>query len=1049
RRFECLGNITNIDNSIRLREDAVQLTPDDHPDKADHLNNLGAAFLCRFECLGNITDMDNSIRVREEADAVRLTPNSHPDKPGHLSNLSASLLRYFEHLSNITDINNSIWVQEDAVRLTPNGHTDKPGHLSNLGASLFCRFERLSNMTDMDNSIRVQEDAVQLTPDGHLLKAHCLNNLSGSLLHRFEHLGNMTNMDDSIRVRDDVVQLTPDGHPNKPGHLINLGASLLHRFKRLGNITDINNSIRVLEDAVRLTPDGHPYKPVPLNNLAGSLLRRFEHLGNITDIDHSIRLQEDVAQLTPDGHPNKPRYLNNLSTLLLRRFEHLGNITDIDNSIWLGEDAMQLTPDGHPNNPGCLSNLGASLLRHFECLGNITDIDHSIRVDEDAVQLTPDGHPDKPVRLRNLSFSLLRCFERLSNIIDIDNSIRLGEDAIQLTPDGHPDNPGHLSTLGASLFRRFERHSNVTDINNSIRVLEDAMQLTPDGHPDMPHCLYNLGGSLHLCFECLSHITDIDNSIRTLSTATQSDVGSPFVRFRAGITWARQAQKTRHTSLLTAYSTLLTLLHQLAWLGLPMHERHRELTGAGHLVRHVALAAIEAGQFETAVEWLEQGCSVVWGQLLQLRTPIDELQQVQPQLAARFTQGSNRLRQTSTPSHTSEAAKAQHTKSRKKIVALRTRQAREEMNDFLVPATPCKLFSDIPFAHLREYVCVAVESEDRSGLARLWASSRALNITTEDFTISSTAYSESGRLVPSERGCRRKESPGPNSMLEQVLAQLWEHVVKPVLDGLAFTSPPHANNLPHIWWCPNGPLAFLPIHAAGIYGTSEPGNCISDFVISSYTPTLSALINSHIRMPPNHFKLSVVAQSDASGGVLLSGTQEEMTLIQKQAEHRGVISESLTGAAATMTTVLHHMQQSNWVHFACHGVQERENPMDSGLLLADGRLKLSTIIDQSLPNAELSFLSACQTATGTADLSEESVHLAAGMLLAGYRGVVATMWSIGGMDAPRIADDFYAHVLGGEKPDHTQAAFGLHQAVQRLRSGGASFLSWVLYIHIG
>ncbi|KDQ49329.1 hypothetical protein JAAARDRAFT_200961 [Jaapia argillacea MUCL 33604] len=495
-----------------------------------------------------------------------------------------------------------------------------------------------------------------------------------------------------------------------------------------------------------------------------------------------------------------------------------------------------------------------------------------------------------------------------------------------------------------------------------------------------------------------------------------------------------------------------------------MHERHRELTEAGSLARDTASAAIKAGKFETAVEWLEQGRSVVWGQLLQLHTPINELQQVQPQLAARFAQVSNQLQQTSTPSHTSEAGNQHSLEEVAQEHRWLTAQWEAILGEihgvqgfdrFLLP----KPFSQLKGAvHSGPVVILNASTTQCDALVMLPDLDDILHIPLHTLTESdaqglhnqlNSLLSESGRLVPSERGCRRKEFPDPNSNLEQVLAQLWEHVVKPVLDGLAFTSPPHANNLPRIWWCPNGPLAFLPIHAAGIYGTSEPGNCISDFVISSYTPTLSALIDSHNCMPPKHFKLSMVAQSDASGGVPLSGTQAEMTLIQKQAERRGVISESLTGAAATMTTVLHHMQQSNWVHFACHGVQERENPMDSGLLLADGRLKLSTIIDQSLPNAELAFLSACQTATGTADLSEESVHLAAGMLLAGYCGVVATMWSIGDNDAPRVADRFYAHVLGGDKPDHTQAAFGLHQAVQQLRSGGASFLSWVPYIHIG
>ena len=46
-----------------------------------------------------------------------------------------------------------------------------------------------------------------------------------------------------------------------------------------------------------------------------------------------------------------------------------------------------------------------------------------------------------------------------------------------------------------------------------------------------------------------------------------------------------------------------------------------------------------------------------------------------------------------------------------------------------------------------------------------------------------------------------------------------------------------------------------------------------------------------------------------------------------------------------------------------------------------------------LPKVQLAFLSACQTSVGDKSLSEEAVHLAAGMLAVGYRGVIATMWS--------------------------------------------------------
>ncbi|CAE6487268.1 unnamed protein product [Rhizoctonia solani] len=49
---------------------------------------------------------------------------------------------------------------------------------------------------------------------------------------------------------------------------------------------------------------------------------------------------------------------------------------------------------------------------------------------------------------------------------------------------------------------------------------------------------------------------------------------------------------------------------------------------------------------------------------------------------------------------------------------------------------------------------------------------------------------------------------------------------------------------------------------------------------------------------------------------------------------------------------------------------------------------------KSFKNKGLAFLSACQTATGDTNLPDEAVHLASGMLMAGYPSVIATMWSV-------------------------------------------------------
>jgi CHAT domain-containing protein len=208
-------------------------------------------------------------------------------------------------------------------------------------------------------------------------------------------------------------------------------------------------------------------------------------------------------------------------------------------------------------------------------------------------------------------------------------------------------------------------------------------------------------------------------------------------------------------------------------------------------------------------------------------------------------------------------------------------------------------------------------------------------------------------------------------------------------------------------------------------------------------------VDAFNRPTSEKFQLLAVAQPSALGQTPLPGTLKELEKIQQHAGSFKV--SSLSQSEATVQSVMAGMKESCWAHFACHGVQDITNPIESGLLLAGAsRLKLSDIISLSISHADLAFLSACQTAMGVEDLPGEAVHLAAGMLLAGYRGVIATMWSIMDRDAPQVAGDVYAHLFKGH-PDHTQAAHALHYAVQRLREDaeGRSFLSWVPFIHIG
>ena len=192
-----------------------------------------------------------------------------------------------------------------------------------------------------------------------------------------------------------------------------------------------------------------------------------------------------------------------------------------------------------------------------------------------------------------------------------------------------------------------------------------------------------------------------------------------------------------------------------------------------------------------------------------------------------------------------------------------------------------------------------------------------------------------------------------------------------------------------------------------------------------------------------------VGQESTRGQKPLPGTVAELARIKETARDHTVTQ--LDGHLATPAAVMAGMEQHSWVHLACHAYQNPTNPLESAFFLHGDKLDLATITRKQLEKADLAFLSTCQTATGDDKLSEEAVHLAAGMLMAGYRSVIATMWSIGDNDAPLVAQKVYEHLLEGGVPDSRRAAVAVHKATECLRDklGVDAFIEWVPYIHIG
>jgi CHAT domain-containing protein len=241
---------------------------------------------------------------------------------------------------------------------------------------------------------------------------------------------------------------------------------------------------------------------------------------------------------------------------------------------------------------------------------------------------------------------------------------------------------------------------------------------------------------------------------------------------------------------------------------------------------------------------------------------------------------------------------------------------------------------------------------------------------------------------------------------------------------------------------------------------------VSNYVVSSYTPTLSALINARSQKnPATEFgKVLVLSQSNVQNLPPLPHARFEAAIIQSVIP--SMYSAIAAGDEATVQSVVSNLPETTILHLACHGHQDPEDPLMSGFSLQDGRLTLAQLMEIHTPDAQLAYLSACETA-GTDEIQpDEVLNLAATMLFVGFKSVIATLWyevnnvastvtdskahrSMNDLDGPFVAERVYKRLFVDGHLDLDAVPYALDAAVRDLRSTGVHPSRWATYVHIG
>ncbi|KAG8770527.1 hypothetical protein FRC12_004196 [Ceratobasidium sp. 428] len=690
----------------------------------------------------------------------------------------------------------------------------------------------------------------------------------------------------------------------------------------------------------------------------------------------------------------------------------------------------------------------------------------AIESQTEAVMKISNDHASKSKWLNNLGNSYHLRYEHLSQSEDLDKALDYLDQATSLVPENHPDKYAWLYNLHRPYYSRFQARHDPSDLDKAISCQMQAVAFAPKTYAYSAELLEKLG-ELHQCrFEQSSRHTDLNAAIECFRDSATFSAGFPTIRLEAAHKWAKLCHKV-HRSAIEAYTQAMALIPQVAWIGSTTSRRYEYLIShIKHLANEAAVAAIGSGQYALAVEWLEEGRSIVWGQMLQLRTPFDDLSVQDPRLAKELQQvalevdlassmNPGRVGVVLTSATSEQVAQSRRRSAERWESLLKDARHLHGFERFLKP----KQFSDLKSTSATStVVLINMHEEQCDALAILPESTDPVHISLPAFSyvkaiqsrhIMDTIQHTRARCNLQQRKPVFLEDDPPDT-LENTLNVLWSDIVRPILEHLGYiTTRNPADELPRITWCATGLLAFLPLHAAEYYHGNTKER-VFDYVVSSYSPTLSALL-APVQPTAQFAGVLGVGEAAPKSAIPLPGTIAELDQLEQIVGSHGVPFTRLDEDRATCDAVLEQIEEHSWVHLACHASQDLFDPTMSSFQLHGGSLSLAAISSKSLKQAQFAFLSACETATGHKQLPDESIHLAAGMIMVGYQAAIATMWSIKDEDAPLVSTKVYKKLLQGGIPQSQRAAVALHEAMAELRGliGEKEFVRWVPYIHVG
>lgn len=1061
------------------------------------LSNLASALSIRFQCHGDIADLDHSVECH--VTALDFRPPGHPGRVNTLSNFATALLIRYGQLGKQKDIELAIEYFRIALSTLPPDGRLMP--LMNYASALLSRFQHSGDVSDLSDAIRQYYAVLDFSPAEN--KSTAYYNLANAILSRFKLENDPKDLELSIEYSSIALQGMKKSHPDRFVALSCLASALIKRFEWRGNVEDLQNAVKNFESTLELRSAEDSSQFMAFYDLADALAMRYKLQGDLDDLELAIQHYRTTLNLLPSNHKDEGIFLDNLGNVLFLRSSKLGSSNDLEEAIQKHFFALEIHSVNIPRRVTTLGSLGACLNVRFEQFHDPEDLHTAIDLYNEALVETSQDHPHRAVMLQRSSISLEARFRIYGEIADLDRSISYCREALELLPPDHLDQATSCQTLASSLLLRFEETGDEFDLDeayiycstsSSVQHASDSLRgacnlllarilkarvlpwevgdaepifqhlrLAKDlctlGHPLISDVYAELASAYYLRFLVEQRSSDLNEAFGHHELSMNVASGPSWSAIRACLQWVREAETHAHRSGVDVYRSALRLVQRLV-LAMRSPELRQCLARrcASNLAYDGACFALRFQEPVEAIEILEGGRSVLWSQLVRAQTCLDELRltgEYGASLADEFLRLSFQLEQVPRVSKSFKDMKPLLKEKESIVEQIR----RVEGFKYFLKSTPFseleKAASDGPVIILNasQHACDALVLQSNMPPTHVPLS----HMTSNDISQMATRFRElTGNIVTN----------GTDEALEDLLSDLWDLVVFPIFEHLL----PHTQRGSRIWWCPAGAFSSIPFHAAAPYRQGEPSS--SQTYVSSYTPALQALIRARTRtspeaprsrrssMVPGFLKVkrskqtlaavatqTIIPTIVAIGHTTSDETCYELDLLRNRIPP-GVPFRRMEGEEVTSDAVLAAFRQPGWLHLVCPAEFDSTVPCHSGFATRDGMLSLHDI-SKGRPQAEFAFL-AGQCERGEDDELEETMHLAASLQYSGVRSVIGTLWPVDDEVMRRVAAAFYEESIlkTGGSMQYTNVARSLNEA---LRAVGKEvpLAQKIAFVHIG